>query len=261
MTNQRQRVLDYEKAMGRLSVANKADVEARIFWALSVAQAASPTDKTYARNLQAAEMLEPMYKQMPKHPGIAHYIIHAYDVPPLAPKALPAARAAMPASRRSSRTRSTCRRTRSRASATGRNRSRPTSSPRTIAEKTNGIGEAMHARDYMTYAYLQMGMDSQAKENLEHVDAARQRGRRHAGRGGRRAEHVRAGGDSRALCDGAAAVDRGGGVAAAAGAEHALHRSDHALRSRRRRRSRRDGPSMPPPTSRSSRRSAIARSK
>ena len=54
-----------------------------------VAQAASPTDKTYARNLQAAEMLEPLSKQMPKHPGIAHYIIHAYDVPPLAPKALP----------------------------------------------------------------------------------------------------------------------------------------------------------------------------
>ena len=93
VTNQRQRVLDYEKAMGRLSVANKADIEARIFWALAVAQAASPTDKTYARNLQAAEMLEPLYKQMPKHPGIAHYIIHAYDVPVLAPKALPAARA------------------------------------------------------------------------------------------------------------------------------------------------------------------------
>ena len=86
-------MLDYEKAMGRLSVANKADIEARIFWALSVAQAASPTDKTYARNLQAAEMLEPMYKQMPNHPGIAHYIIHTYDVPALAPKALPAARA------------------------------------------------------------------------------------------------------------------------------------------------------------------------
>ena len=41
VTTQRQRVLDYEKAMGRTSVANKADMEARIFWALSVAQAAS----------------------------------------------------------------------------------------------------------------------------------------------------------------------------------------------------------------------------
>ena len=41
------------------------------------------------------------------------------------------------------------------------------------AEKTNGIGEAMHARDYMTYAYLQMGMDAQAKENVEPRDAPR----------------------------------------------------------------------------------------
>ena len=88
-----------------------------------IAQAASPTDKTYARNLQAAEMLEPMYKQMPNHPGIAHYIIHAYDVPALAPEGAARGARATPTSRRSCRTRSTCRRTRSRASATGRNRS------------------------------------------------------------------------------------------------------------------------------------------
>src|SRR5690606_23414117 len=78
VTTQRQRVLDYERAAGRLSVANKDDVEARIFWALAVAQAASPTDKTYSRQLQAAEMLEPLYSKLPNHPGLAHYIIHAY---------------------------------------------------------------------------------------------------------------------------------------------------------------------------------------
>ena len=93
VTTQRQRVLDYERATLRLSTANKDDVEARIFWALSVAQAASPTDKTYARQLQAAEILEPMYAKLPNHPGLAHYIIHAYDVPVLAPKALKAANA------------------------------------------------------------------------------------------------------------------------------------------------------------------------
>src|SRR4029450_5689095 len=52
-----------------------------------------PTDKTYAQNLKAAEILEPLYKKMPNHPGLAHYIIHAYDVPPLAERAWPAARA------------------------------------------------------------------------------------------------------------------------------------------------------------------------
>ncbi|HUQ87410.1 MAG TPA: hypothetical protein VM096_07625 [Vicinamibacterales bacterium] len=168
VTNQRQRVLDYEKAMGRVSVANKEDVEARIFWALSVAQAASPTDKTFARNLQAAEMLEPLYKKMPNHPGIAHYIIHTYDVPALAQKALPAARAyadiapAVPhALHMPSHT----------FTRVGFWKESVTTNTRSAseAEKTNGIGEAMHARDYMTYAFLQMGMDTQAKENVGHA--------------------------------------------------------------------------------------------
>ena len=149
-------------------MANKDDVEARIFWALPVAQAASPTDKTYARQLQAAEMLEPMYAKLPNHPGLAHYIIHAYDVPVLAPKALKAANAyagiapAVPhALHMPSHT----------FTRVGYWNESVVSNIKSaeIAEKTNGIGEAMHARDYMTYAYLQMGMDAKAKENLEHA--------------------------------------------------------------------------------------------
>ena len=175
VTNQRQRVLDYEKAMGRLSVANKADIEARIFWALSVAQAASPTDKTYARNLQAAEMLEPMYKQMPNHPGIAHYIIHSYDVPALAQKALPAARAYADIAPVVPHALHMPSHTFTRVGFWKESVTTNTHSA-AEAEKTDGIGEAMHARDYMTYAYLQMGMDAQAKMNIEHVDAARRRG-------------------------------------------------------------------------------------
>lgn len=166
VTTQRDRVLEYEKAMGRVSTANKADMEARIFWALSIAQAASPTDKTYSRQLAAAEMLEPMYAKNPNHPGLAHYIIHAYDVPVLAPKALPAARAYadiapivphalhMPShtfTRVGFWKESVATNTRSAAE----------------AEKTAGYSEALHARDYMTYAYLQMGMDAQAKTNLD----------------------------------------------------------------------------------------------
>ena len=168
VTTQRQRVLDYEKAMGRLSVANKTDIEARIFWALSIAQAASPTDKTFARNLQAAEMLETMFKTMPNHPGLAHYIIHSYDVPLLAQKALPAARSyasiapVVPhALHMPSHT----------FTRVGYWKESVASNIKSseVAEKTNGIGEAMHARDYMTYAYLQMGMDTQAKENVGHA--------------------------------------------------------------------------------------------
>ena len=91
-TTQRARVVAYEAAMARLARANPADVEAQIFWALAVTQTALPTDKTYAQNLRATGILEPLFKKFPAHPGIAHYIIHAYDVPALAPKALEAAR-------------------------------------------------------------------------------------------------------------------------------------------------------------------------
>jgi Tfp pilus assembly protein PilF len=168
VTTQRQRVLDYEKAMGRLSVANKTDVEARIFWALSIAQAASPTDKTYARNLQAAEMLETMFKTMPKHPGLAHYIIHAYDVPVLAPKALPAARSYAGIAPVVPHALHMPSHTFTRVGYWKESVDSNTKSAE-VAEKTNGIGEAMHARDYMTYAFLQMGMDTQAKENVGHA--------------------------------------------------------------------------------------------
>ena len=86
------RIGAYETAMEKVSRDNPADVEGRIFYALAVAQTAAPTDKTYANNLKAAGILEPLFKQMPTHPGLAHYIIHAYDAPPLAEKALVAAR-------------------------------------------------------------------------------------------------------------------------------------------------------------------------
>jgi tetratricopeptide (TPR) repeat protein len=165
---QRERVLEYERAMGRVSVANKDDVEARIFWALAMAQAASPTDKTYARQLQAAEVLEPLYSKMPRHPGLAHYIIHAYDVPILAPKALPAARAyagvapVVPhALHMPSHTFTRVGYWKESVDTNMRSASE--------AEKTGGMGEALHARDYMIYAYLQMGMDTQAKAVLDHA--------------------------------------------------------------------------------------------
>lgn len=51
-----------------------------------------PADKTYAGRLQAGAILDKLFKEEPNHPGLAHYIIHTYDVPPLAPRALEAAR-------------------------------------------------------------------------------------------------------------------------------------------------------------------------
>ena len=123
----RTRIVAYAKAMEQLAQRYPKDDEAQIHYALSLNTSASPADKTYANQLKGAAILEPISKRQPHHPGVAHYLIHLYDYPPIAEKGLDAA-GAMPRSRRLRRTPSTCRRTSSRASATGRNRSRPTPS-------------------------------------------------------------------------------------------------------------------------------------
>jgi hypothetical protein len=90
--SQRERVVAYERAMSRLAASNPSDNEAAIFHAIAVVQAASPTDKTYAEQLRAGAILERLFAANPDHPGLAHYIIHSYDVPALAERAADAAR-------------------------------------------------------------------------------------------------------------------------------------------------------------------------
>ena len=87
----RTRALDYEKAMERVAAKYPDDTEAQIFYALALDQTALPTDKTYANQLKAAAILEPLFAKQPDHPGLAHYIIHTYDTPALADRALGAA--------------------------------------------------------------------------------------------------------------------------------------------------------------------------
>jgi len=88
---QYQRTVAYENTMQTLTDRYPDDREGQIFYALAINQNAQASDKTYARQLQAAAILEPLFEAHPAHPGLAHYIIHAYDHPPLAERALQAA--------------------------------------------------------------------------------------------------------------------------------------------------------------------------
>jgi hypothetical protein len=90
--DQHTRTLAYEAAMARLAEKYPDDAEAQIFYALALNEAVDLSDKTYARQLKAAAILERLEPRMPNHPGIAHYLIHSYDYPPLAERGLPAAR-------------------------------------------------------------------------------------------------------------------------------------------------------------------------
>ena len=86
------RMAAYEKAMAEVSAANPDDHEAAIFHALAILGVVDPRDKTYANQKKAGEILNRILPLEPRHPGIAHYIIHSFDYPELANLALPAAR-------------------------------------------------------------------------------------------------------------------------------------------------------------------------
>jgi tetratricopeptide (TPR) repeat protein len=88
----RTRAMAYEKAMQALSARYPQDREAAIFYALALNITLNPNDKTYANQLKAAAILEPIFKEQPNHPGVAHYLIHSYDFPPIADKGVNAAR-------------------------------------------------------------------------------------------------------------------------------------------------------------------------
>ena len=87
----RTRVQSYLKAMEALAARYPDDDEAQIAYAITLNVSASPADKTYANQLKGAAILEPLFKRYPQHPGVAHYLIHLYDYPPIAEKGLDAA--------------------------------------------------------------------------------------------------------------------------------------------------------------------------
>jgi hypothetical protein len=82
----------YAQAMEKVYHANPDDTEAAIFYALALKASSPPTDKTYSNERQGGAILENIFATQPNHPGIAHYIIHCYDNPALASQGLGAAR-------------------------------------------------------------------------------------------------------------------------------------------------------------------------
>ena len=164
--DQRTRVLGYERAMAELVRQQPADTEAKIFYAISLVGAASPTDKTYTKQLAAGEILEPLWEKQPNHPGLAHYIIHTYDYPALAGRARNAARrysaiapSAAHALHMPSHTFTRVGMWQESVDANQRSR--------TVALGTGSIADALHASDYQMYAYLQMGREGEAKAILD----------------------------------------------------------------------------------------------
>ena len=166
----RTRIVAYERAMEALHAKHPGDREATAFYALAVNQTALPTDKTFAHQLKAAAMLEKLAETDPDHPGLTHYMIHAYDHPPLAERALGAARryaAIAPSAPHALHMPShTFTRVGSWQESIDTNLGSAAS-----AIRDGTFAEALHALDYQTYAYLQTGQDAAARRVVDQAPA------------------------------------------------------------------------------------------
>ena len=171
----RDRVVAYEKAMRQLRDKYPDDFEVQTFYAFAVLATgyATPNDTSLSKQLEAAGILETLWKQNANHPGVVHYLIHSYDYPQFAQRGLTAAQTynsiapwvphalhmpshiftrlgmwdeSIAANRASAEA--------SRAYAAMRHR-----------DATEA--EELHALDYMAYSYLQEAQDAEAKKIVD----------------------------------------------------------------------------------------------
>jgi tetratricopeptide (TPR) repeat protein len=168
-TPHRTRALAYEDAMGKLTERYPDDVEAKILYALTVSANHDLNDKTFARPLKAAAILEPLFVALPKHPGVAHYLIHSYDYPPIAQKGLPAAKRyaqVAPSAPHAQHMPSHI------FTRVGYWRESIDANQRSVQSAAGDARYTAHGMDYMVYAYLQLAEDSRAAKVFSDSPAA-----------------------------------------------------------------------------------------
>jgi tetratricopeptide (TPR) repeat protein len=82
----------YAEALRRLHEGFPADPEAAAFYALALQGADVTGPGVIPARMRSAAILEELFDDHPDHPGVLHYLIHAYDDPVHAPLGLRAAR-------------------------------------------------------------------------------------------------------------------------------------------------------------------------
>ena len=169
----RARMTAYEKAMAEVARANPEDIEASIFHALAILGVASPNDKTYAQQKQAAQILNRVLPLVPEHPGVTHYLIHSFDYPELAELALPAARVYAKLAPGSPHALHMPSHIFTRLGlwdeSIASNRASADKAHRYVQSALPGAAsfDELHAIDYLVYAYLQQDNDEQARKLVE----------------------------------------------------------------------------------------------
>ena len=172
--DQRTRVLAYRDAMQQVAAGNPKDPEASAFYALALASSQDPADMTYSSLLAAGKILEQLAPTQPDHPGFVHYIIHAYDAPPLASRALDSARryakiapSAPHALHMPSHTFTRL--------GYWQDSIETNIASAEAARRVKVPGEELHAMDYQAYAYLQLAQDASTKKVVDALGDVRAR--------------------------------------------------------------------------------------
>jgi tetratricopeptide (TPR) repeat protein len=172
-SDHRSRALAYAKAMEQLHLRYPKDDEAAVFYALALLGTAVPTDKTYANQKKAGEILNQVLLSEPEHPGVAHYLIHSFDYPALAPMALTAARSYAKIAPSSPHALHMPSHIFTRLGlwqeSIESNIASAAAAKNYAAKMHPGAAsfDQLHAMDYLTYAYLQTAQDGKVKEIVD----------------------------------------------------------------------------------------------
>ncbi len=175
------RALAYNVAMADLHKRYPADREAAVFYALSqVAAGTIDNDPNFSREKDAAAILNAVLKEEPDHPGVAHYLIHNFDYPPLADLAVPAAKryaSIAPDSPHAQHMPSHIFTRLGMWEDSIASNLKSAEAAQRLAAKKGFVGasrEELHAMDYLAYAYLQTGQDAKAEGVLAHLNSMQQ---------------------------------------------------------------------------------------
>ena len=149
-----------ETALQQVAAKYPDDTEATILHGLVLSANFNPADKQYTNQLRAARQLEPIFRQQPDHPGVAHYLIHSYDYPPLAAQGMDAAQRysrIAPAAAHAQHMPSHI------FTRVGAWKDSVAANAASARSDTAAGFNTLHAYDYMVYAHLQLGQDRAAQ--------------------------------------------------------------------------------------------------
>ncbi len=158
----------FEASMEKVMQRYPRDTEAAMLYALILSANFDPADKKYTNQLKAARILEPLFKAQPEHPGVAHYLIHSYDYPPIAKHGLDAARRYGKIAPDAPHALHMPSHIFTRVGAWKDSVEANRASARVSAGKSF---DTWHAQDYMVYAHLQLGQDRAAREVVKEAQS------------------------------------------------------------------------------------------